>query len=193
MAQLGCANVYLMSKRITLLTGPPGAGKGTQAGLIADSLDWHAFSVGAILRDTASPDIKVIMNSGKLLPAEEVVELVIKEIEESDRPALVDGFPRRLDQAIEFDAKAQEMGWPTAQVVFLAIDKSQSWSRLLKRGRDDDARAAWEERWREYEEKTLEAVEHYRGTGRLIEIDGSGDIKTVHKLIEKELNAPEDR
>lgn len=179
-----------MSKRVTLLTGPPGAGKGTQAKLAAENLGWSTFSVGAILRDTAPPEVKEIMNSGKLLPANEVVKLVVDEIQRADRPVLVDGFPRRLDQAEAFDNYVHDLGLESVKVVFLTIDKEESWRRLAQRGRKDDERETWQKRWAEYEEKTLDAVEYYRNKGRLVEVDGSGDITEVGNMIKEALDAP---
>lgn len=181
-----------MSKRITLLTGPPGAGKGTQAKLVAENLGWQTFSVGAILRDTAPPEIKEIMNSGKLLPAAEVVKLVVGEIQVADRPVLVDGFPRRLDQAEAFDQHVHDLGIEPVKVLFLTIDKEESWHRLAQRGRKDDERETWQKRWIEYEEKTLSAVEYYRQKGQLIEVDGSGGIAEVQNMICEALNASKD-
>ncbi|MEX0748425.1 MAG: nucleoside monophosphate kinase [Candidatus Saccharimonadales bacterium] len=181
------------SKRIVLLTGPPGAGKGTQAELLAARRGWDNFSIGQLLRETVSGEIRTMVESGQLLPAKEVVQLVFDQLASSSGPVIVDGFPRRLDQAQEFEVTRARLGYQVPLVIHLYITAEESWNRLISRGRVDDARVVWERRWEEYTAKTLPAVAFYKSSANLIEVDGSGDIPTVAELVEEAVRASEDR
>ncbi len=178
-----------MSKNqtIVLLTGPPGAGKGTQSSIVSERYGWHVFSVGQILRTTTSPHIKSKIDSGVLLPKEEVVSLVVDEIKKEDGPVLVDGFPRRLDQIEAFAAIAQERQIDSYLVVLLFVNEEESWGRVSGRGRVDDKRSAWEYRWEEYYQHTQPAVDRCDDMGILSRVDGSGNVEAVADRMQKVL------
>lgn len=92
---------------IIILLGPPGAGKGTQAGAIAGK--WHIphISTGDIFRANLKEgtplglEAKKYMDSGALVPDDLVVRLVGSRLDEPDAAAgaLLDGFPRTVAQA----------------------------------------------------------------------------------------------
>lgn len=92
---------------IIILLGPPGAGKGTQAGAIAAKYGIPHISTGDIFRANlkqGSPlglEAKKYMDSGALVPDELVVRLVGSRLDEPDAAsgALLDGFPRTVAQA----------------------------------------------------------------------------------------------
>ena len=175
-------------KQIILLTGPPGAGKGTQAEMLAEKHGMRTFSVGALLRASEDVEIKRLVNSGVLLPAETTVKLVVDEINSDERSVIVDGFPRRVDQAEQFDRYAAEHEFDFL-VVVLMISQDESWDRVKARGRADDARETWEFRWREYYEHTQPSIDRYHGTDKLREIDGGGPVEEVTATIEEVLAA----
>lgn len=170
-----------------LLTGPPGAGKGTQAELFARHHGWYTFSVGQLLRDTADPAIRQKMDAGDLLSREHVVGLVLDTIQGQSGSVLVDGFPRRLDQSQAFTELAASRGVEEYLVVVLYVDQTESWQRVSQRGRKDDEQVAWEHRWQEYHEHTEPAIEYHRKFGNLIEIDGTGSVEEVQQRLEEQL------
>jgi adenylate kinase len=178
-----------MSRCVVLITGPPGAGKGTQSRILASRHGWHTFSIGQLLRDTADPDIKQKIDAGNLLPTEHVTRLVMEEIQRQEVSVVVDGFPRRLDQSREFNRIAPDYDINTYTVVALQVDEEESWQRVKDRGREDDERAAWEHRWDEYYQHTVPAIEHARQGGVLTEIDGHDDIETVTRALERTFHA----
>lgn len=90
-----------------VILGAPGAGKGTQAGLIADRLGIPTISTGNLLR-TAMRDgtevgqkVKSYMDAGKLVPDELMIDLVHERLGQDDcqKGYVLDGFPRTLPQA----------------------------------------------------------------------------------------------
>src|ERR1035437_2347943 len=90
-----------------VLLGPPGAGKGTQAKLIAETYGIPQISTGDILRDNVARKTelgvkaKAIMARGDLVPDELVCGMVTDRLEQADcvRGFILDGFPRPVRQA----------------------------------------------------------------------------------------------
>jgi adenylate kinase len=93
----------MMLKRITLL-GPPGAGKGTQAKLIAQKSGLVHLSTGDILRDEVARSTELgqtakgYMDRGDLVPDQLIIDMIRGRIAETDG-FILDGFPRTVAQA----------------------------------------------------------------------------------------------
>ena len=99
------------------LLGGPGVGKGTQCGRIAKEFDFHHICVGDLLREEAkSPTspyrdfIPESISKSVLLPAQLTTMLLKREMERAQadgaRKFLLDGFPRNIAQAADFELKA---------------------------------------------------------------------------------------
>lgn len=92
---------------IIILLGPPGAGKGTQAGAVAEKYHIPHISTGDIFRANLKQgtplglEAKKYMDAGALVPDELVVRLVGDRLDAPDAAAgaLLDGFPRTVAQA----------------------------------------------------------------------------------------------
>ena len=97
---------------VVILTGPPGAGKGTQALLIAEALGIPQISTGVLLRAAAASTtdvgrhVKEVMESGGLVSDEVVVGMLAARMQETDgaNGIILDGFPRTPEQATALDA-----------------------------------------------------------------------------------------
>jgi len=106
---------------IIILLGPPGAGKGTQAGAIAEKFNIPHISTGDIFRANLKQgtplglEAKKYMDAGALVPDDLVVRLVGDRLGASDaaQGALLDGFPRTVAQA---EALADYLGARGRQV-----------------------------------------------------------------------------
>jgi adenylate kinase len=106
--------------RIVLL-GAPGAGKGTQARLMAESYKVPHISTGEILRAAVAEKsplgkkIAGIMKSGDLVSDDIVIDAVVNKLRrpESRRGFILDGFPRNIPQAQELDTR---LGWVGRQL-----------------------------------------------------------------------------
>jgi adenylate kinase len=100
-----------------ILLGPPAAGKGTQAKLIAETFGIPQISTGDILRANVARQTelgmkaKAIMGRGELVPDELVCDMVALRLEEADcaRGFILDGFPRTVRQAEWLDRQLATM------------------------------------------------------------------------------------
>jgi adenylate kinase len=128
-----------------ILLGPPGAGKGTQAKLIAQRYGIPQISTGDILRDNVARATKLgkkadpIMKSGALVPDDLVVEMVEDRLSQPDcdRGFVLDGFPRTVKQAEWLDhylASRKFRGQALAPVVMnIEVGYNQLLQRLTGR------------------------------------------------------------
>ena len=100
-----------------ILLGPPGAGKGTQAKLIAENFGIPQISTGDILRDNVARKTELgmkakgIMERGDLVPDELVCDMVADRLTQADcvRGFILDGFPRTVRQAEWLDRHLEKM------------------------------------------------------------------------------------
>lgn len=123
-------------KRIVLI-GPPGAGKGTQASIISEMNQIPSISTGQILRDEVrvgselGKSIKSIIDAGKLVPDELMLELISKRIAEKDceKGYILDGYPRTPKQA----EALIELGIQPQIVLYLKINDEIIIERLSGR------------------------------------------------------------
>ena len=96
-----------MIKKVILLIGPPGSGKGTQGKILAEKLMLPHISTGDIFRKIATNNtdesrlLYEYMDSGKLVPSELVNKIVKTAILSDDykKGCILDGYPRNLEQA----------------------------------------------------------------------------------------------
>lgn len=124
-----------------VLVGPPGAGKGTQAGFIAAQLAVPKISTGDIFRANmrqGTPlgiEAKRYMDAGQLVPDEVTINMVRGRLAEADATDgfLLDGFPRTLPQAAELDKILADMGTQLDLVLELVVDEDEVVRRLSGR------------------------------------------------------------
>jgi adenylate kinase len=176
--------------RVVLL-GPPGAGKGTQAQIIAGKLGVPAISTGDIFRANVTEgtalgvEAKRYMDAGEYVPDEVTNKMVRNRIDEDDAAPgfLLDGYPRTLAQVTELDGMIAFTGHRLDAVVVLTVDPEELVQRLLQRaqtdGRADDTEDVIRRRQEIYTEQTEPLIEVYRERGILIEVDGMGEVADV--------------
>src|SRR5918994_4939104 len=102
-----------MSELNLILLGPPGAGKGTQAGRLTEDFGLPYIGTGDLLREHVKDGTglgqkaKEYMDKGKLVPDDLVISMIFDKIEDEGADGfLLDGFPRSIGQA---DALGEEM------------------------------------------------------------------------------------
>jgi adenylate kinase len=181
--------------RVVLL-GPPGAGKGTQAQIIAGRLGVPAISTGDIFRANVSGQTelgkkaKAYMDAGDLVPDEITVAMVKDRLAEPDAKSgfLLDGFPRTIAQAEQLRSSLAELGHGLDCVLELVVDEDElvrrlSGRRMLVDGemvqRDDDKPETVRRRLEVYREQTAPLSGFYETEGLLARIDAIGEIDEV--------------
>ena len=182
-----------------ILMGPPGAGKGTQATVVADHFGIPAISTGDIFRANAvngtelGRKAKEYMDAGEYVPDEVTNMMVRNRIDEPDaeRGFLLDGYPRTVAQVEELDGMIRFTGHQLDAVVVLTVDPEELVQRLLQRalteGRADDTEDVIRRRQEIYTEQTEPLIGVYRDRGLLIEVDGMGEVHEVSERIFKAL------
>ena len=175
--------------------GPPGAGKGTQAKVVAEHFGIPAISTGDIFRFNVSEgtDLGVkaqqYMDAGEYVPDEITNLMVRNRIDESDAVPgfLLDGYPRTLSQVEELDGMIKFTGHELDAVVVLTVDNEELVQRLLARaetdGRSDDTEDVIRRRQEVYSEQTKPLIEVYRSRGIVFEVDGMGAVDEVTRRI----------
>jgi adenylate kinase len=124
-----------------VLLGPPGAGKGTQAQMLASELNLMHLSTGDMLRQEIglSTELgllaKTYMDEGKLVPDQLVVDIVKKRINEYiDTSGFVfDGFPRNITQAKVLNDLFVMKGYKNPYVINIQVDDKVIIDRLSGR------------------------------------------------------------
>jgi adenylate kinase len=191
--------------RVVLL-GPPGAGKGTQAQVIAGKLGVPAISTGDIFRANVSgqtelgQQAKTYMDAGDLVPDEITVAMVKDRLAEPDAKAgfLLDGFPRTIPQAEQLRESLAELGHALDRVLELVVDEEELVRRLSGRRmvvdgqtvqRDDDRPETVRHRLEVYREQTEPLSGFYDQAGLLSRIDAIGTVDEVTSRALKALGA----
>jgi adenylate kinase len=187
-----------------LIMGPPGAGKGTQAKLIAEHYEIPAISTGDIFRAMKTSDtplarqVRAIMESGGYVSDEITNEIVKDRLARSDCDAgfLLDGYPRTMQQVQTLDDYLAETDRALDAVLSLVADTDEVVARLLRRaeieGRSDDNEETIRVRLQVYAEQTEPLLEVYRPRGLLVEVGGLGEIDDVSERVFAALDAHRD-
>jgi len=184
---------------VVLLMGPPGAGKGTQAGLLAKARGLTKLSTGDMLRDHVRRGTelgrraKSLMDEGVLVPDDLIIAMVREELMGMDPVrVLLDGFPRTTGQARALDDLLKELGAPIDAVVVLSVDSEELVRRLMGRaaaeGRSDDNEDTIRTRMQVYQEQTRPLLDYYRAAGKLHRVNGVGSEDEVFARIAQVLD-----
>lgn len=175
--------------------GPPGAGKGTQAKVLAARLGIPAVSTGDIFRANVAAETdlgleaKRYMNAGDYVPDEITNAMVRDRLSDADAGEgfLLDGYPRTLAQVATLDEILAEHGHRLDAVVVLTADTEVLVDRMLRRakidGRTDDSEEVVRHRQEVYRAETEPLLHVYADRGLLVEVDGVGEITEVSERV----------
>jgi adenylate kinase len=201
------------SEVAVVLLGLPGAGKGTQAQLLAEH-GWSHVNVGGMIRSEVAAETAwgvhaaAIMQHGDLLPSQDIQNLVRRELMHRRLPVVIEGYPRRITEAhtlpVIYKQRVRQIP------VFLDIPRSMSIARLTKRlvcgrcGRvakhgerdacatcsgplacrpDDRVPETVSRRMQHFEHETLPLIAYYQERGELETVDSTLDESEVHEEI----------
>jgi adenylate kinase len=124
-----------------ILMGPPGAGKGTQAGIITNQFSIPHISTGDMFREAVARgsglglEAQQYMNEGKLVPDEITIGIIEERITKSDceKGFLLDGFPRTLVQAEALDKALAELNKRVDAAINISVPNDVLIERLSGR------------------------------------------------------------
>jgi adenylate kinase len=179
-----------------VVLGGPGAGRSTQAKLLAEQFDLCYISTGDLLHDevrSGSPAGRLIqerMDAGDLVPDEIVIRLVEGYIRaHPDKKGLIfKGFPRTLVQAYILDGLLRKIGSSVSCIIELRVPTLELVSRLAARGRKYDLSTdTIVHRLQEHEKYAAAISEYYEKTGRLTVLDGQGSVEKIAGIMHDQL------
>ena len=127
--------------RFIVLLGPPGVGKGTQAALLEKALGIPHVASGDLFREAIKQGTelgrlaKSYMDRGELVPDEVTIAMVRQRLAEPDcqRGAILDGFPRTIEQAEALEAALAEEGKAINVVLYIKASEETLLARLAGR------------------------------------------------------------
>ena len=176
--------------------GPPGAGKGTQAKLLAQSMNIPHISTGQIFRDNIQNKTQLGVKAqeyndkGILVPDEITNEMVTDRLSKDDcsQGYILDGYPRTVPQAEFLDSIVK-----IDRVVCFYLSDDEAMKRMISRavsepGRADDNEDVIKTRIKQYELKTKPLTEFYQEKGTLLLIDANPSIDVIQKNVLDKLN-----
>ncbi len=188
-----------------ILLGPPGAGKGTQAGFLVKERGMIQLSTGDMLREAKSSGtemgkrVAAIMDRGELVTDEIVIGLIREKLEGDKKGGFIfDGFPRTLAQADALGELLASMGETLDAAIELQVNDEVLVGRIVGRAeearkaglpvRADDNEESLKIRLMEYYKKTSPLIGYYYAKGQLRGVDGLGELDAVKADIAKVLN-----
>lgn len=188
---------------VIFVLGGPGAGKGTQCARLVRDHGFAHLSAGDLLR--AEQDrpgsqygqlIRDCIRDGAIVPMEVTIALlenamraVIESSSNGDNNTknkkphhkfLIDGFPRKMDQAVKFE----EVVCPARLVLFYDCPEAEMERRLLERGktsgRADDNADSIRKRFRTFVDTSMPVVDRYEKEGRVVRVDATPPPDAVY-------------
>jgi adenylate kinase len=183
-----------------VILGPPGAGKGTQAELIAADAGIPHVNTGDMYRAAVAAGtdlgarVKPYMDAGELVPDDLTIEVVRARLVQPDTADgfVLEGFPRTLPQAEALDEILADAERELSVVLHFQLSDDVAEQRLLKRaleqGREDDTPEIIHRRM-ETMRIPDELVEYYRAKGILVGIHAERSIDEVFAEVQQVLQA----
>ncbi len=170
-----------------IFLGAPGAGKGTQAKILAELCGIPHISTGDILRSAVANQTplgvqaKAYMDRGDLVPDSLVVDLIRERLNEPDAQKgwVLDGFPRNVSQAEFLDTLLEKIDHYYDNVINLEVPDEVLVARLLGRGRADDTEEVIRQRLQVYREQTAPLIEFYNQREKLASVNGHQTMEEV--------------
>ena len=179
-----------------VLVGPPGSGKGTQAGRMVERFGGAHIATGDILRSNAERGTELgrtasrDMDRGDLVPDEVMIGMVLERVGEGDCADgfVLDGYPRTIPQAEALDERLDELGCSLDAVVSLQIDEDELRDRLARRAEEqdrveDDDEGAIHRRMDLFNRETGPLLAYYDRKGLLVRVDAAGEVDEVAERI----------
>lgn len=179
--------------------GPPGAGKGTQGAILAESMGLPKFATGDLLRDAVKRgtplglEARAVMEAGHLISDDIILGLVRDELAKpgAARGVVFDGVVRTVPQAEGLDRILAEQERKLDAVLLFDVSDEEILSRLVKRrtieGRADDDPAAVATRLKAYRDQTAPVLAWYEAAGLVRPVPAAGSVDEVAQRVKAAL------
>src|SRR5690349_14145702 len=178
-----------------VLLGAPGSGKGTQAVMLKAALKVPHSSTGDLLRAAVRAGTplgvkaKAVMEAGQLVSDDIVLGMLEERLAQPDAKGgfILDGYPRNLAQCAALEKLLERIRQPLDIAIELGVPDSAILSRCEIRfkaeHRADDDPAIVRKRLDVYRQQTAPVAKHFGDIGKLVTVDGVGDVQAVFKRI----------
>ena len=179
-----------------IFLGPPGAGKGTQAAILAQACGIPHISTGEILREAIANQTELgqkaqgFVDRGELVPDSLILDLIRERLQQSDAQQgwILDGFPRNVSQAEFLSGLLTELNQNCDVALNLEVPDATLIERLLSRGRKDDNQETIRRRLEVYREQTAPVIDFYQKQGVLKSVDGNRSLEEVTAALKNAIN-----
>lgn len=186
--------------KVIFVLGGPGSGKGTQCGKLVKEKGFVHLSAGDLLRAEQQRQgskygelIAQCIKEGTIVPQEVTIALlksaISTQVEKGDKRFLVDGFPRKMDQALTFENEIV----PSAFTLFFECPELVMLERLLERGktsgRTDDNIESIKKRFRVFVDTSMPVVNHFDKQNKVIKVRCDEPVDVVSEHVKNALAA----
>lgn len=180
---------------VIFVLGGPGSGKGTQCAKLVQNHQFVHLSAGDLLRAEQAREgsqygglIKKYITEGQIVPQEITIQLLKQAIESCHKEGktrfLVDGFPRKMDQAITFE----KVVVPSKFTLFFECPEQVMLQRLLERGktsgRDDDNIDSIKKRFQTFIDTSMPVVKHFEKQSKVVKVRCDEPVDAVYGHVE---------
>lgn len=179
---------------VIFVLGGPGAGKGTQCAKLVKEKGFVHLSAGDLLRAEQARKgskygelIASYIKEGNIVPQEVTIALLKQAIGEAyaqgSNKFLVDGFPRKMDQAITFEEEVAE----SAFTLFFECPESVMLDRLLERGktsgRADDNIESIKKRFKTFIDTSMPVVDYFDKQNKVVKVICDHPVDVVYNQV----------
>jgi adenylate kinase family enzyme len=174
---------------IVFVLGGPGSGKGTQCAKLAMEYNLVHLSTGDLLREQVDKRTEIgltaaeLMSQGQMVPSNVILDLLNQKIDQylPCNGFLVDGFPRAIDQAHEFEKRIGPCRAVLAYKCNLDVLKERLLERGKSSGRVDDNITTIVKRFETFEKQSLPVINYYLEQGKCLLIASDRSVDNVYQ------------
>ena len=194
-----------METQTFIFFGQVGSGKGTQVKLLMDFLkkrdgkDQIYISTGVLYRKLIESGnytgslVKTSLEKGVLQPdflTTSMVAGVLMDSLDTDKHLLTDGYPRTVTQSEAIEAMMKFYKRKNVKIIYIELSEEEATKRNMLRGRTDDTEEGLRQRFNEYKNNVIPAMNYFKEKEgyEIYTINGEQPIEEVHNDIIKALN-----
>ncbi|KAK9384032.1 adenylate kinase-domain-containing protein [Kockiozyma suomiensis] len=185
--------------KVIFVLGGPGVGKGTQCANLVRDFNYVHLSAGDLLRAEQAREgsefgelISTYIREGKIVPQEITIALLknamTDEVKKGRSKFLIDGFPRKMDQAVKFEEDVAVSEF----TLYFDCTEDVMLMRLLKRGetsgRADDNIESIKKRFKTFVETSMPVIEYYQGKNKVISVPCEKSKEEVYEIVKEQIS-----